>query len=62
MATSIGEDESQAEATIELYLAGNAIKRLPRELFALKGLTVLSLREFYRQRNVESLYDNNADE
>jgi hypothetical protein len=33
----------QQEATIRLYLAKNALRTLPRELFSLKGLTVLSL-------------------
>lgn len=33
------------EATVQLFLAGNAIRDLPRELFFLKGLTVLSLSE-----------------
>ena len=30
---------------IQLYLAGNSIRKLPLELFTLYGLTVLSLRE-----------------
>lgn len=33
------------EASIQLFLSGNAICSLPRELFSLKGLTVLSLRK-----------------
>lgn len=39
------------EASVQLYLSGNAIHSLPRELFSLKGLTVLSLRELQFSRN-----------
>jgi hypothetical protein len=45
--TSLGTAECRQEATIELYLTGNALRNLPRELFLLKGLTVLILRQFY---------------
>lgn len=42
--TSVGTAQGQQqEAIIQLYLAGNALRSLPREMFSLKGLTVLSL-------------------
>ena len=43
--TSISESSTGlAREELQLYLAANSIQKLPRELFSLKKMTVLSLR------------------
>lgn len=44
--TALDEKEPAKHAEIELLLGSNSITTLPNELFLLRGLTVLSLREF----------------
>ena len=43
--TKYSDAVEKIEAAIELYLGGNMITSIPRELFSLRGLTVLSLRK-----------------
>lgn len=43
---------------VQLFLACNAIRKLPLELFTLHGLTVLSLRESTSFRYMQSLFNS----